>query len=605
MNPSFLAPAVGNHVPELAANFPITSASNVYLLPSSLGLQVIAITAFGQSVFLPPAYSIVPGVQKFTIRNSGSFTFGIRDSSGTLLTAIAPNGIGTFALDNASNWVFYGQQLEPGLVTLAGTFSSTFNTTLRTPYVALDDNTSIHFLNLTANGLAAFVVDNVGKVITTPVTIATGAVMPVYAAFKLSNTSALVIYGPTQNDNRAVVVNLTGSSPNLVLNVNTPAVNVTAMGAPWGSEDSVDLPRITQLTASTWLATYQSGANVGSFVISVSGTTVTYGPSATVSFGAPLSATVSAWTLTATTILIIAIDNNGGNPQVRAAVATVTGLTVAYGAVVTNTGPVVTVAGSYTPVQLSATKFIIGMTDSTNVQRFQAITIAGTVVTFGATFTPSAIATASDLVFTARGANRYNPHLVRLGTNTALADYGDLSRSFVFTESAGTLTAGTIVFGATSQASSGSAGYGATFPMGTAEYLSFKQINTTAPFTFRVQPQRVTGTSVIPDGSTLIPSFVPLIEAPLSASVRMSNGNYALIPSTDGATSIPVFRISTGDGTIFRGNITGFPWLLAVNGPQNAQLSNRLVILGASTPQGNTIAAATPSVALINVEIAA
>jgi hypothetical protein len=141
-------------------------------------------------------------------------------------------------------------------------------------------------------------------------------------------------------------------------------------------------------------------------------------------------------------------------------------------------------------------------------------------------------------------------------------------------------------------------------PNGSGEYMSIRQINSAIPQRLRVQQQKISGTSVVPNGSIVIPDFLPNVPVNQTAFVRLSNNNYVILPSTDGATNIPVFRTSTGDGPSYRGSITSYPWITALDGAQSSQFTNRFVLTGSASQTASTISSTVFPLTLLNVEIA-
>ncbi|MDE2439566.1 MAG: hypothetical protein KGP14_00975, partial [Betaproteobacteria bacterium] len=222
----------------------------------------VQMASMGQSVTLPSANTLSAGGPQYVIDNTkGGYPCGIRDNTGTLIMAVAAGGEAFVSLkDNstaAGAWSVTGSNLEPGLITIDNTFSSTYASTVLAPFVALDSNTSIHFAAL-ATGFAAFVVDNAGKVLTTPVTVTTVA-SPPYAAFKISQTQAIVFYeaGGTAY---GVVLTVSGASPSLSLAVGT-ATNAGAE-LPFSQEGtSSGAPKIVQLSSSLYLSSWTNGTN--------------------------------------------------------------------------------------------------------------------------------------------------------------------------------------------------------------------------------------------------------------------------------------------------------------------------------------------------------
>lgn len=616
MNPSFLVPAVGNSVPELGATFSVSSATNIFLTAASLGLQSISITSLGQSVFLPPSYAVVPGQTKYGIKNNGVLPFGVRDVNGLLLTSITPGGYATFSLDNSSNWVFTGSGLEIGLVTLDNTFSSTFASTVIAPFVALDNNTSIHFAAL-ASGFSAFVVDNLGKVISTPVTVdATASSLP-SIGFKVTATTAIVFYGSSTTNNAVVILTLTGASPSYSISVGT-SQNInseTIQTARWDGENFVSFPKIAQLTSTLYAATFFSSTGVTStcvVAISVSGAAITVGTVVQVVGGSPSINSV-IFPLTSTTAFIWYKSPSSPAPITNfGVVITITGVVCVVGTPQALTGLTSTVVTTPAIVQLSPTKILLQ--DNNNVSGSVIVstyTISGTTVTAGTALSIET-GTGANSFYVTNSASRYNPHLWAIGPNTAGLWYFDssgISRVLILTESGGTLTAGTTNFRSISSAAVNSSDSGTLGPQGFPDMISMRNDGVTGAWKTRVEALKISGTSIT-NGTTYplleIPNTVDVSGSGLTVS-RMTTGDYVTVSGNpSGLTSIAVFR-TNGDYVNYRGRISVATIIGLATSPLAAYpavASNRLVILGTTSTEGTSVSAAVAQLRLLNVEIA-
>lgn len=614
MNPSFLVPAVGNAVPELGATFATTSSSNVFLTPASLGLQAVTMTVLGQSVFLPPTYSIVPGQTKFSVKNNGIYPFGVRDSNGVLLIAITGGGYATFSLDNSTSWVYSGSNLEIGLTTIDNTFSSTFTSGIFAPFVALDNNTSIHFAQL-SSGFSAFIVDNLGKVLTTPVTVSAAASSSPVQAFKITSNTAIVFYGESATTNRAVVLSVTGNSPSYTLTVNTPQTFATTLGSVWGGENFVSQPRISQLTSTLYVAQGEGGT--GAFAttavaVSVSGIAITIGAGASVLATNSLQNSSVTYPLTATTALSICTNNT--TLKVSVCVLSIAGTTTTVNAAVTTVSST-TLTAAVASTSLSPTKALVLLDNNAGVQlNAVTITITGTTVALGTELTVETVATLqSSGLYVANSATRYNPHLWAIGGNIAglwYLDSSGVSRVLTLSESGGILTAGTILFRSISTAATASTDGGTISPQGLTEFVAFKQEGAANAWKTRAISHKISG-ATITAGATY-----PLLEIPNTtkstgsdlAVSRMSTGDYIPFSTAlGGITAMLVFR-SNGDVIAYRGKVT-VPSLLGISVTTPAPgypaaFPNRLVVLGNTSVEGTTVAIATLQLRILNVEIA-
>lgn len=615
MNPSFLAPTVGNSVPDLGATGQITSSANVYLAPSSLGYQNIVITVAGQSVFLPPAYATVPGPSSYTIKNSGGYPFGVRDSSGVLITAISPSGAATFFLDNVTNWSYTGTGIQPGLVTVDVAAGNPFTNTIPVPYVTFDSNTSVHFLNLTTGGFSAFVADNISKTFSTAVSVSATLGPPV-AAFKISSTTLIVFYQQDANNHLAVVLTLTGIPGSYSISVGTPAT-LTVVGGmnSWGGETSLSQPHIAQLTPTLYVASFVPGANNTSVAaISVSGTTVTIGAIANIITANSVSDTTTCYPISATTALVI-YNVSTGTPNIFAVVISVSGTTCTVGtpASIPGTNDATNTTAS---CQLTPTKFLTLVNNSTTSAIINAITVTGTTVSVGASFTlETGISGFNNAVTTygpgynQGGATRFNPKLFPISTTTAFIwymDNGNNSRCAILTENSGTVTGGTILYRSISAVGFADNQGGLMLPPGTSEFIAIKQDGFAAAnvYTHRLICHKISGSTITVGQTTPLPTLNTRPTSQNNVAIRMNSGDYilGLSPSDGPADTISVFR-TNGDAFTVRGNID-VPGLIGYTFGAAKPASNRLVLIGSSIFSGNITAASTTSPRVLMVELA-
>jgi len=569
--------------------------------------QPVAMATMGKSVTLPDATTLSTGGPQYILKNDGGYPFGIRDNAGTLVSAVAAGGIAYVTLKDAStaagSWSVIGDNLEPGLITIDSTFSSTYASTVLAPFVALDDNTSIHFAAL-SSGFAAFVVDNTGKVLTTPVTVSSTASSAPVAAFKVSATSAIVFYGASATDNAAVVLTLSGSSPSLSLSVGTPATTATNGGAStWSYETFTGAPRIAQLSSTLYLWAFANG-EVGTHAVSVSGATVTIGAKATIIASSGTAGSHTTYALTATTALVLYKASTNFN---YAVVVSVSGTTCTVGTPAAITVNCSAYSAPLSSVQLSSTKILVADDNNTSVVMVAALTVSGTTVTCGAALTVESGLSANLVSYTVNSATRYNPHLFPLDSSRALLWYLDsssISRAVVLSESGGTVTAGTILYRSISAAATGSAESGIVLPQGTTEFAVLKCDADTAS-SFRAVANKISGTTITTGTSAAIDS-ISLTAAPTQVyATRLSSGDYIV---TGGSATplpqvgMPVFR-TNGDAIDFRGIIDAPS--LALGAANTAVSGNRIVVLGNTQYTGTTVGASTYQLRLLNIEVCA
>lgn len=608
----------------------ISSVTNIVaattLTAANIAYHTVSMTALGQSVTLPVATTLTVGTPKAVFKNTGGYPFGIRDSTGALLMGVAAGGVAYVSLDSAStaagSWSVTGTNLEPGLTTIDSTFSSTYASTVLAPFVALDDNVSIHFAAL-ASGFAAFVVDKVGGVVSTPVTVsATASSVPVQC-FKVSSTSAIVFYGSSAASNACVILSLSGVSPSLTLTVNTQQSNVlvtASNGGAWSNENFVGVPKIAQLSSTLYGFSY-AAVNVGNtmaMAISVSGVTITVGTPVTIIANANPDSPTTTYPLTATTFLVLYKQNSAAPYTNNAVVISVSGTTCTVGtpAVLTgNSGATITVPLS---CLLSATKCMVVDNNNSADIFASAITITGTSLSVGTALSIEASVTGGggSTGYTSYSATRYNPHLYPLTSSTALLWYFDsvgVSRCVVLSESGGTVTKGTIVYRSISGGNA-SSNNGMIFPQSADSFACLKNTaQASLGFSLkRLVAHKISGTSITV--GTSAPLDAVSVSQATSANMlnvpagRLSNGNYIFgIGGNDdrSGTSIPVFK-TNGDFIDLRGYVK-IPCLVGDSTATPVPIvgSNRVVLLGSTQPTGTTVAATTYQLRLLSIEVAA
>ena len=483
----------------------------------------VQMASIGKSITLPNATLLTTGGPLYVIDNTkGGFTVGIRDNTGALVMAVAAGGVAMVLLRGnsaaAGDWLVTGSGLEPGSITADQTFSSTYATTAYPVHVVMDANTSIHFLGLSAGGYAAFVVDNLGKVISTPVVIDSTAGQAPVLAFKIDATRIIVF-----TSNRAVVILLDGASPNYSLsrgNIGTVSHGSTYTG----------MPKICQLAPTSYVLMNVNGLQTTA--LSINGTVITTGATSTVpgdSGGDP-----SIYPLTATTALVLYSTNTG--TTLKAYVVSVSGTTITPGTVATGASTVLA-----STCMLSANKIIVtGAFGSTGVA--SVVTVSGTTASFGPTFTIST--NTPRLGIDEDGASRYNPRLYPVASDKVLLWYRNASGStaWVLTESSGTLTGGPILSG--------------TFNTGfvaTGSTTDFVAVLKSASNNFTLVPHRIVGDVVTAGVAQSLPEIPPEVATFSTPSIRTSQGDYLVFAA--GISALPVFRLS-GESAIKRGAIS-------------------------------------------------
>lgn len=590
----------------LATTINSTVTTNTTIAGSGVYVP-IQMSAMGKSVTVPDATSLGAGAALYIMDNTkGSYSAGIRDNTGNLLTAVAPGGEAYMSLKDASTqagvWSVTGTNLEPGLITIDATFSSSYSSTVLAPFVSMDSNTTIHFAAL-SSGFAAFIVDNSGEVVTTPITVtATANSVPVIA-YKITSTTAIVFYGESSTNNRAVVLTISGSSPSLVLSAGTPVNFTTDMGSTWGGEDFSGPPKVVQLSTTLYLASYSiSLTNITVVAASVSGAVISVGSAVNITTtNVPSTASHQTYALTSSTGLVLYKSSAGGKSNFGVVVS-VSGNTCTVATPVALTGCASSTNGPASSCLLSATKCLV--MDDNNVSGSvicNVFTIAGTVITAGTAVSVETGATSQ--TFTTDSATRWNPHLSAISSSAALLWYfasgSKVSRAAVVSESAGVMSAGGILYTSISNANTGSATNGAIGTPGTAEFISVLQAGATSSGAKTLVSHKISGTTITYGNQQPSAELGGVANANAVLVTKLTQGDYLAVCAN--AAAVPVFR-SNGDAITMRGRVS-IPNLVPPTTYPIAKTSNRLVLM-AST-QGTSVGASTQQLRLLNIEVAA
>ena len=533
----------------LTTDLTLTSASAQALRLSS--------SVVGCCVRLPSANTLSVGTQ-YIISNTSALPFGVRNSSSLqLLTGINGSGLATLTLlDNSTAdgaWGITGSNLSPGLITADTTLSTTFSSRPIHAYASLSDNLSIHFAAIAASGFAAFAVNSLGRTITTPITVDAGVGCTVHCAFRVSATEAIVFY--VQNTNyRAVVLTWTGAA----ITVGTIATAAAAWFTDPAAENQISTPKIIALTPTLYYI-HGGQTDFWSTAVSVSAGVCTIGTRlATATVGTTKSELAScAYTVSATTALVLTLENISLTPQLWARVISVSGVTCTAGAGVNIWSEGISSAPP--SCQLTPTKILVGGADYTTSTRCNVLTVTGTSISVGATFTVEAI---TDSIARLQGfgsvdqpVSRYARSLTTLTGTTALFTYsttgGLNSRAVVLVESGGTLTApGGVLHGSWSNEVSPNPGYGGHFPVGAQEFVAMQVAAIAAGFsTMLLNPHQINGTTITTGPGRL------LYEAGLTTSnfrlgVKIGDRYVLLASSASASVSHPAIVFRCKDAAI-------------------------------------------------------
>ena len=566
----------------------------------------VAMTARGKSATAPDATMLAKGLMYVLDNRHGGYPIGFRDSTGVLRSnAVAAGGMGFVWLrDNstaAGHWEVTGDGLEPGLITIDNTFSSTYSSTVLKPFVALDDNKSIHFLQNASSVLFAVVVDKSSAAVGTPVSLTGAFTGTIRAAFKVSSTSAIVFYtdGGTGQD-AAVVITLSGAT-SLSVGAQALANNQTE----WTAEDFSGAPKIAQLASTLYVVSYTYTTNTRVLAVSVSGTTVTVGFAANIITANSVANSTTTYALTATTALVLYKSGAAAPYANNAVVISVSGTTCTVGTPAAMTGCASAVQAATVSCLLSATKALVFDDNNASTAVAAAITISGNTVTAGTALTVESVAINAGYI--GENATRYNPQLFPLSASTALLWYKNagISRAVVLSESGGTVTKGAILYQTISAASATASGGGMVQPQGATEFIAMRQQGVSGSVSYTAQPHKISGTTVTNGAAKEIRGQDRgNLEIYNHGAIRLASGDYIFCASLNAvsSTASAEFHVmrTNGDFISDRGTISAPP-LCGSRPYLGAVASNRAVIIG-SFP--STAGASTYQLRLLSVEIA-
>ena len=612
MSPLRVAQAISALAPTgITTAEPITTSTT--LTSASAGYQYIAMTTMGQSITLPDATTMTVGAPKYYFDNTnGTYPAGIRNKAGTLLMAIGAGGGAWVSLESiaalAGVWGVTGTNLEPGLITIDNTFSSTYASTVLKPFVALDDNKSIHFLKDAANSIVyAVAVDDTTGAVGTPLAITGDWNYTVKTCFKITSTAAIVFTGDSNNLN-GMVVSLSGATTLAVGSTASSGANTNI-----AVEDFSGAPKIAQLDTTHYLVSWATATGAGNTSVMAaevtSGTTVTFGSKADIITSNNVVDSTTTYALTATTAAVAYLEGASAPYTHKVAGVSVSGTTCNVNATKVSAG---TYSQTNSPAtcQLSDTKLLIGSDANAGNHTIHAVTLSGSTPSVGAALTVETGISVGLFSYTASSATRYNPHLFPLSASTALLwyfDSGSVSRAVVLSESGGTVTGGAIAYASISNAAANLQSFGVILPQGTNEFLSvFQTLASTAGFGLQFTTHKISGTSLTSGVTKSLRNISQVVPTSV-ISARLSGGDYVIASgvanSKNVTCTLPVIR-SNGDAINYRGEITCPPAIFA-NGayPIQSVSSNRIVLLGYQTI--SQLPGGAERLRLLNLEVAA
>lgn len=572
-----------------------TITTTATLTQSSSRVQPVNMAALGQSVILPDATTLVRGGPIFVVPNKGVNEFGIRDSTGALIGAVAALGDAECYLEDNSTpagvWSIRGNNLQAGVRLGQFTFPNNLFRTQTVPDTVTWLSDSLLLVTLRdISGqpyVAAATVSSTGITVGTPVLIrAVGATAYV---LRLSATKAFIAISAASGNN-AFNVTVSGTTctvstgaalgfgpDSLVFYRTQCASNYAVLGA---SSDFIMLP-------------FASGGNLQAVVVNCSGTTPVVGTAVTIGNGTTDHPYPNIRELTTTTVFSVRGDNAGSNNTAACRILSVSGTTITGGTPVSlngggGVGTVSAVSSALPYVVLSSTQVVASwLTGASGIQA-QLFGISGTTITASSVLS---VETGMTVSTSSMGTN--NRPLTRLTATTCLLSYltgesTSVSRDVVLTAGAGTLSAGTIQYGV----SSVSTKPGTRLPLSGNTYFSWNNDTVASGVDTYLQEVTVSGTTVsvgatytVPDGENIVPLN--------DGGQRPNNGAGGLCCAWNNSRSYFVALRCTGSTVRFLGNLSINVTDMNPSAPVFAPATSRVAagVQSRSIPQ----AAGTPS----------
>lgn len=474
----------------------VTTAATT-LTSSSSRVQVGNMATASQSFTLPDATTLSKGSPLFVFHNKGDYPFGIRDSAGTLLLAVAPGGsVGLALYDNSTAAGLWapdgGRGLDAGFIIGDNTYSSTY-TSVSTPQVALSATKSAHFFRDSSGQPYVSIVDHS----TYPATFGTATLI------KAANTAVQNAFMLSASK---LVVSLADNSVfNIAVSGTTPTPSTSATSAAFGNSTFTTIPTAVNLGSSLILAAYSNAGTLTVQAVDCSGTNPSAGTAATGS--ATIKQICGVFATSATAAIILYIDDSGsaGSPySLRALVASTSGTTVTLNTsaglndVTADPGAGLSCCAVAAPGSATATAFAMAyMNTADNDIYLVGITVSGTTVSFGAGNKAEA-GTFVDPAYSNNNASRFNPNLFGIDSTHVLFTYSDnsaQSRHVVATLSGTTFSFGTPLYGLWT------AGTGYNFPQSATGFMCV-DLGTSI---YQIKNVTISGTTLSVVGTEAVP----------------------------------------------------------------------------------------------------
>jgi len=543
---------ITNRAGAIISSRSITSATDITLVSTDAGYQLITMTAEGQYVILPDATTLYVTSPTYTLQNDGYYPFGVKDAAGNVIGIVDMGGQMILSLADkstaAGSWRYTGNKLLNAFIASSAVLGTSYGTArMLHMSVQVTADLSVHFCEIASGGFAAFVVDNANKTIGSPYTVTTTANSFPKGVFRVDDSRIVVFYGDATNTLYSSAILLLGT----VLVVGLAAS--TGVVADIASDNAITMPKIAQLDTNLFLISYATADGAG--VTAAIGcqlsdvTTMTFGSAANINTAAD-NQSGSTVTLALTTTTGLVFYKVAGPP--KAIKAVVVSVTNAVPPVCTVGTPVTmqnsTVKNPPTAVLLSPTLAVVLDDDNTSGKATaKAAVISGTSIATGASLDLVTGLGVTTYLPSGDGITKYNSYLSKLTTLTFLFWIRDSSGiSVVLAASVdgatGTITAGNKVTGSFSIALDGSAGAGVMLAPSATHFVGVMLSRDSGGDTARKHvaiANKISGTDITVGKALVLDALLPSLTYPYTQVMfnKNSQGIYAVAGFTT-STSI-------------------------------------------------------------------
>lgn len=353
-----------------------SSAVDITLTAASTRVQAVSMTASAKSITLPVATTMTTGGALFVIKNTGTITFAVRNSAGTLLAPVAAGQIiGLYLSNNATAAGVWAVGNE----STASFLAEILNGASLSASPASADNTAITAMSATqavvvyvqGTSIRARTLNISGTTITAGTDIYLGLGNYYINVSRLSATQAVIGFLGSPSDRvQLCALDISGTT-------------ITA-GSMFTTTVYAMSVIVTAVSASQAMCVIQVGYNtLTAFTVNVSGSTITVGPTlampATTNPSSTSGGAVWATALSATQVIATYLGTNG---YLETCTLNISGTSITSGTVL-----VVNAMATISYIQvtkLSTTQALVTYVGTGSSLCTQTLNVSGTTVSAGA-----------------------------------------------------------------------------------------------------------------------------------------------------------------------------------------------------------------------------